>query len=83
MFHNLLYVNCLDVIIGIKKGDLADSTAGHDDSDTSVSDLSMNDLSSSITPLSLIKSIMIRSPRNILELLPPDRFGPKGMHTYV
>ena len=71
------------MIIGIKKGDAADSSGGNDDLETSVNDLSLNDLSSTITPLLLIRS-MIRSPRNILELLPPGRFGPKGIiHVYM
>ena len=64
--------------------DSADSTGGRDDLETSVNDdLSLNDLSSSITPLSLIKSIMVRSPGNIFERLRPGKFGPKGMYTHI
>ena len=66
------------MIIGINKADSADSAGSHDDFKTSsVNNLSLNDLSSSVTTVSLIKR-MIRSPGDIFERLPSDRFGPKG-----
>ena len=73
----MLYIDCLDVIISINKGNSAESTGGDHDLEVSVNNLSRNDLSSSVTSLSLIRSI-IKSPRNIFERLPPGRFGPKG-----
>ena len=78
--NSTIISNCLtDVIIGIQKGDSA-GTNGGGDLEASLNSLKLNNLSSSISSMSVSTA---KSARDIFDRLDPGTFGPKGTITHT